>query len=213
VSAAASRPAWWSNTTPPPKAADSGRNRRGQPPSGTGLRAGVAALSRRTGDVRCDWLTGCSRGQKHRRRTPAIGTAYADQIGKTRNTQIGRIRLSSAGPGRLPGVSYEQNGPSACSRRGVPSELTEAAGLVQMAQFGIMAKGRPKTLLMASERKGQPAASAFAWALVLGRYCDHGVAVTGSVEVGVDFPQSRGRPDLTRRMRRIGCAWVRIRFA
>jgi hypothetical protein len=28
-------------------------------------------------------------------------------------------------------------------------------------------------------------------ALVLGRHRDHGVAVTGSVEVGVDFPQSR----------------------
>src|SRR6266498_2882941 len=47
-----------------------------------------------------------------------------------------------------------------------------------MTQFGIMAKGRPRD-------------SAFAWALALGRYCDHGVAVTGSVEVGVDFPQSR----------------------
>jgi hypothetical protein len=38
---------------------------------------------------------------------------------------------------------------------------------------------------------GQPTDSAVAWALVLGRYCDQGVAVTGSVEVGVDFPQSR----------------------
>src|SRR6266567_6570136 len=60
-----------------------------------------------------------------------------------------------------------------------------------MTQFGIMAKGRPETLLTAPERKGQPADSAFAWALVSGRYRDHGVAVTGSVEVGVDFPQSR----------------------
>jgi hypothetical protein len=34
-----------------------------------------------------------------------------------------------AGPGQLPSVSYEQNGSSPCSRRGVPSELTEAAGL------------------------------------------------------------------------------------
>src|SRR6266571_2569919 len=53
-----------------------------------------------------------------------------------------------------------------------------------------MAKGRPRTLLTAPERTGQPADSAFARALVLGRYRHHGVAVTGSVEVGVDFPQS-----------------------
>ncbi len=59
-----------------------------------------------------------------------------------------------------------------------------------MTQFGVMVKGRPRTLLTAAERNGQPADSALAWALVLGRYRDHGVAVTGSVEVGVDFPQS-----------------------
>src|SRR2546425_13315507 len=51
--------------------------------------------------------------------------------------------------------------------------------------------GRAQTLLTASEREGQPTDPAFARALVLGRYCDHGVAVTGSVEVGVDFSQSR----------------------
>jgi hypothetical protein len=60
-----------------------------------------------------------------------------------------------------------------------------------MTQFGIMAKGRPRTLLTAPERKGQPADSAFARALVLGRYRHHGVEVTGSVEVSVDFTLSR----------------------
>ena len=60
-----------------------------------------------------------------------------------------------------------------------------------MTQFGIMAKGRPETFLTASEPQGSAHRFSIRLGALLGRYGDHGVAVTGSVEVGVDFPQSR----------------------
>src|SRR6266568_701562 len=73
----------------------------------------------------------------------------------------------------------------------VASEVDKAAGPGPAGPVRHHGEGMAKTLLPASERKGQPTDSALAWALVLGRYCDHGVAVSRSVEVGVDFPQSR----------------------
>jgi hypothetical protein len=87
--------------------------------------------------------------------------ACNDRIEGTCSRTDQRMRFVRAWPGQLPSVSYEQNGPSPCSRRGISSELTEAAGLEPDEPVRHHGEGTAQTLLAASECKGQPADPAF----------------------------------------------------